>query len=60
MRSIIFTLSVLSVLATSALGGPEPAVIQDAGQWTADVKFEPLRQMVKWGVNEINLSIDQL
>jgi len=46
MRSIIFTLSVLSVLATSALSGPEPAVIQDAGQWTADVKFEPLRQMV--------------
>lgn len=46
MRSIIFTLSVLSVLAASAISAPEPAVIQDAGQWTADAKFEPLRQLV--------------
>ncbi len=46
MRSIIFTLSVLSVLATSVMGAPKPAVIQSAGQWTADAKFEPLRQLV--------------
>lgn len=46
MRSIIFTLGVLSVLATSVLSAPEPAVIQGAGLWTADVRFEPLRQMV--------------
>jgi hypothetical protein len=46
MRSIIFTLSVLSVLATSVMGAPEPAVVQNAGQWTADATFEPLRQLV--------------
>lgn len=46
MRSIVFTLSVLCVLATSAWAAPEPAIIQDAGQWTADVKFEPLRQLL--------------
>ena len=46
MRSIIFTLSVLSVLATSVFSAPEPAIVQNAGQWTADAKFEPLRQLV--------------
>ncbi len=46
MRSIIFTLSVLSVLATSVIGAPKPAVVQRAGQWTADATFEPLRQFV--------------
>ncbi len=46
MGSIIFTLGILSVLATSVISAPEPAVVQTAGQWTADVKFEPLRQLV--------------
>ena len=46
MRSIIFTLGVLSVLATSVVGAPKPAVVQKAGEWTANVKFEPLRQLV--------------
>ncbi len=46
MRSILFTMGVLSILATSAFSAPEPAIIQDAGQWTADIKFEPLRQLV--------------
>ncbi|MCP4453634.1 MAG: hypothetical protein GY809_19410 [Planctomycetes bacterium] len=46
MRSIIFTLSVLCVLATSVMGAPEPAVVQSVGQWTADATFEPLRQLV--------------
>ena len=46
MRSIIFTLGAISILATSAISAPEPAIIQGPGQWTADVKFEPLRQLV--------------
>ncbi len=46
MKSILFTMVVLSILATSAFSAPEPAIIQNAGQWTADIKFEPLRQLV--------------
>jgi hypothetical protein len=44
--------TVLAVVAGVSLAAPEPAIVQRAGQWTVEAKFEQPEQLVlPWGGN---------
>jgi len=47
MKSLVYgTLTICVIMACLCLAAPEPAIVQDPGQWTLDITFEHPQQMV--------------
>lgn len=47
MKGLVYgTFTICVIIACLCLAAPEPAIVQDPGQWTLDVTFEHPQQMV--------------